>query len=88
MKLKTKQFTSLTRNLTVAVPLSSCEELVTVALTRRDRVELGPQQLFRLVGVGLSNFQNDIEELSPLFAGDGTLLVGNNPLVEIGELKP
>ena len=32
-----------------------------------DRVGLGPAQLFRLVGVGLSHFQTDVE--APLFAG-------------------
>ncbi len=31
------------------------------ALALRERVELGPHQLFGLVGVGLSNFQLDVE---------------------------
>ena len=88
LKLKTKQFASLTRSLTVAVPLSSCEELVTVALSLCSRVDLGPQQLFRLVGVGLSNFQNNIEESSPLFTGGGELIVENGPLVENGDSEP
>lgn len=65
LKLKTKEFNSLTRSLTPASPPSSCDELITIALALRERVELGPQQLFRLVGVGLSNFQLDVE--SPLF---------------------
>jgi DNA polymerase IV len=65
LKLKTKEFSSLTRSITPALPPSSCEELASIALTLRERVELGPQQLFRLVGVGLSNFQADVE--SPLF---------------------
>lgn len=70
LKLKTKEFNSLTRSLTPSVPPSSCEELAAIALTLRERVDLGPQQLFRLVGVGLSNFQSDVE--SPLFEdGDG-----------------
>jgi DNA polymerase IV len=88
LKLKTKQFASLTRSLTVAVPLSSCEELVTVALSLCSRVDLGPQQLFRLVGVGLSNFQNNIEASSPLFTGGGELIVENGPLVENGDSEP
>lgn len=71
LKLKTKEFRSLTRSLTVAAPLSSCEELATIALTLCRRVDLGPRQLFRLVGVGLSNFQSDIETASPLFSGAG-----------------
>ncbi len=65
LKLKTKEFNSLTRSATLAVPPSSCDELTTIALALRERVQLGPQQLFRLVGVGLSNFQLELE--SPLF---------------------
>jgi DNA polymerase IV len=65
LKLKTKEFNSLTRSITPSVPPTSCEELTTIALALRERVELGPQQLFRLVGVGLSNFQLEVE--SPLF---------------------
>ena len=45
----------------------SAEDLATVALSLFDRVELGASQLFRLVGVGLSNFQNSEEP--PLFSG-------------------
>ena len=65
LKLKTKEFSPLTRSVTPAQSPSSCEELTAIALTLRERVKLGPQQLFRLVGVGLSNFQIDTE--SPLF---------------------
>jgi DNA polymerase-4 len=67
LKVKTKEFASLTRSLTPATPPSSCEELVSIALSLRERIELGQAQLFRLVGVGLSNFQSDEEEPSPLF---------------------
>lgn len=72
LKLKTKEFHSLTRSLTPPVPPSSCEELTSMALALRERVDLGPQQLFRLVGVGLSNFQIDDDPRSPLFSEDGT----------------
>jgi len=65
LKLKTKEFNSLTRSLTPPIPPSSCEELTTIALALRERVDLGPQQLFRLVGVGLSNFQHDEDAPSP-----------------------
>jgi DNA polymerase IV len=61
LKLKTKEFNSLTRSVTSSAPPASCEELATIALALRERVELGPQRLFRLVGVGLSNFQVDEE---------------------------
>jgi DNA polymerase-4 len=56
LKLKTREFKILTRSHTPDGPLSSCEELTTIALSLRERVGLGPQQRFRLVGVGLSNF--------------------------------
>jgi DNA polymerase-4 len=59
LKLKTKEFNSLTRSLTPPTPPSSCEKFMKMALALRERVGLGPQQLFRLVGVGLSNFQDD-----------------------------
>jgi DNA polymerase-4 len=64
LKLKTKEFNILTRSLTPEFPPASCEELTNIALRLRDRVNLGNQQHFRLVGVGLSNFQNP-EDLSP-----------------------
>ena len=71
LKLKTKEFQSLTRSLTPPTPPSSCEDLTTLALALRDRVDLPSTQLFRLAGVGLSNFQADDEENeeepSPLF---------------------
>jgi DNA polymerase-4 len=67
IKLKTKEFHSLTRSLTPPAPPSSLDDLTTLALSLRDRVDLAPSQLFRLVGVGLSNFQIEDEEPSPLF---------------------
>jgi DNA polymerase-4 len=56
LKLKTSEFNILTRSHTPGTPPSSCEELTNIALSLRERVDLGPQQRFRLVGVGLSNF--------------------------------
>jgi DNA polymerase-4 len=67
LKLKTKEFQSLTRSLTPVTPPSSFEELASMALSLRERVELGSAQLFRLAGVGLSNFQTDEDDPSPLF---------------------
>lgn len=58
LKLKTSEFSILTRSHTPDVPPSSCEELTRIALSLRERVALGPQQRFRLVGVGLSNFRD------------------------------
>jgi DNA polymerase IV len=67
LKLKTKEFNTLTRSLTPPVMPASLEEFTSVALSLCERVELGPSQLFRLVGVGLSNFQLGAESNSPLF---------------------
>ncbi len=56
LKLKTSGFDILTRSHTPSSPPSSCEEVTTIALALRGRVELPPEQRFRLIGVGLSNF--------------------------------
>jgi len=56
LKLKTSEFKILTRSHTPDSPLSSCQELTDIALKLRERIELGPRQRYRLVGVGLSNF--------------------------------
>ncbi|MES2221557.1 MAG: DNA polymerase IV [Acidobacteriota bacterium] len=57
LKLKTKEFTNLTRSLTPPTPPASCDEVTAIALALRKKVDAGRNQLFRLVGVGLSNFQ-------------------------------
>lgn len=62
LKLKTSEFNILTRSHTPASPPSSCEELTNIALSLRERVDMGPQQRFRLVGVGLSNFYEPKEK--------------------------
>ena len=67
LKLKTKQFSTLTRSLTPAVMPSTLEDFTNVALSLCERVDLDPRQLFRLVGVGLSNFQVESLSPSPLF---------------------
>ncbi len=58
LKLKTSEFKILTRSYTPPSPPSSCAELTSIALSLRDRVGLAPEQRFRLVGVGLSNFRD------------------------------
>jgi DNA polymerase-4 len=57
LKLKTSEFKILTRSHTPGCPPCSCEELTDIALKLRERVDLGAQQRYRLVGVGLSNFR-------------------------------
>jgi DNA polymerase-4 len=61
LKLKTSEFKILTRSHTPSSPPSSCEELTEITLKLRERVDLGPQQRYRLVGIGLSNFQDKKE---------------------------
>jgi DNA polymerase IV len=69
LKLKTAEFKILTRSHTPSSPPSSCEELTEIALSLRERVALRPQQRFRLVGVGLSNFLDpeDVSAQAALF---------------------
>jgi DNA polymerase IV len=57
LKLRTSQFQILTRSHTPPSPPSSCEEIIDIALSLRERVALSPQQLYRLVGIGLGNFR-------------------------------
>jgi len=62
LKLKTSEFKILTRSHTPESPPCSCEELTSIALALRERVDPDPKQLFRLVGVGLSNFREPEED--------------------------
>ena len=57
LKLKTSEFKILTRSHTPNSPPCSCEELTSIALELRERVETSSNQRFRLVGIGLSNFR-------------------------------
>jgi DNA polymerase-4 len=67
LKLKTSEFNILTRSHTPMPPPASCDELIRIALSLRERIDLGPGCLFRLVGVGLSNFRDIDRPSSPLF---------------------
>ena len=57
LKLKTKEFKIHTRSYTPPAPPMSSEDLAAIALSLRERVDLGPGRLYRLVGVGLGNFR-------------------------------
>jgi DNA polymerase-4 len=70
LKLKTSQFSILTRSQTPVNPPASCAELTAIALSLRDRVTTGIEQRFRLVGVGLSNFQDAESAQALLFVGE------------------
>jgi DNA polymerase-4 len=61
LKLKTREFNVLTRSHTPCVPVSSGRELADLAVSLRGRVALNPEQRFRLVGVGLSNFEESVQ---------------------------
>jgi len=69
LKLKTSEFKILTRSHTPSLRPSTCEELTEIALALREKVDLAPRQRFRLVGVGLSNFEEpaDSEVQARLF---------------------
>jgi DNA polymerase-4 len=69
LKLKTREFKILTRSHTPNSPPASCEQLTNIALSLRERIHSRPSQRFRLVGVGLSNFDaaDDLSSQSALF---------------------
>lgn len=56
LKLKTADFRTLTRSLTLAAPPQSAGELARIALALRQRVALPAHTRYRLAGVGLSGF--------------------------------
>jgi DNA polymerase IV len=56
LKLKTSNFAIMTRSLTPVTPPETCERLIDIALSLRERIGVSDSQRFRLVGVGLSNF--------------------------------
>lgn len=65
LKLKTSDFRILTRSHTPGLPIASADELVEIAVSLLDRVELDPETTYRLVGVGLSNFFDPEAPLQP-----------------------
>jgi DNA polymerase IV len=67
LKLKTSEFSILTRSHTPVTPPASCAELTAIALSLRERISLAAEQRFRLVGVGLSNFRDPESLQSTLF---------------------
>lgn len=75
LKLKTREFNTHTRSHTPTVPPSSCDELIAIALSLRAKAELGEGRLFRLVGVGLSNFQDVGDAPEPDAAADTSPLL-------------
>ena len=78
LKLKTADFRQLTRSHTPDSPPASLDSLTAIALALRERVTLPPDTLYRLVGVGLSGFQDDDGAgiQGELFASAGTRVGG------------
>lgn len=62
LKLKTEDFRTLTRSLTLPEPIASPQQLLEVACALRERVGLAATQRYRLAGVGVSGF---IEAVRP-----------------------
>jgi DNA polymerase-4 len=56
LKLKTREFQSLTRSITPASPPQTAADVVNHALALLERVELDSGTRYRLAGVGISNF--------------------------------
>ncbi len=71
LKLKTREFRILTRSLTPTTMPESAGELAELALALRERVQLPDSTCYRLVGVGISNFQeaDDLGAQGALFSG-------------------
>ncbi|MDG2525614.1 DNA polymerase IV [Stenotrophomonas sp. HITSZ_GD] len=72
LKLKTSQFRILTRSLTPERPPASAQELVEIAQALVQRVQLPDSTRYRLVGVGVSGFAGQEEDVvqGDLFAGE------------------
>ncbi|MDE1178446.1 MAG: DNA polymerase IV [Edaphobacter sp.] len=75
LKLKTKEFQSLTRSLTLRRPIPTCDVLAATAWALCERVTLPREQLYRLVGVGLSNFLLEQEGMRSETAVDAPSLL-------------
>ena len=65
LTLKTREVQVLTRSHTASIPPATAEELMQIAVLLLERVHLHPLQRFRLVGVGLGNFQEPSADLEP-----------------------
>ncbi|HWY25707.1 MAG TPA: DNA polymerase IV, partial [Nevskia sp.] len=73
LKLKTSDFHILSRSHTPPTPPASLEELTRIALSLVDRVGLGEEVRYRLVGVGLGNFREaDDPQVQPELFGQSS----------------
>ena len=67
LKLKTSDFSILTRSLTPRIPPQSSDELARIALSLCLRIDANDSLRFRLVGIGLSNFMDADTTKASLF---------------------
>ncbi|MBS3895863.1 DNA polymerase IV [Silanimonas sp.] len=69
LKLKTAQFQTLTRSISPEQRPGSAQALAEIALALRERIDAPPRTRYRLVGVGLAQFEEaQTEQQPPLFA--------------------
>jgi DNA polymerase-4 len=65
VKLRTADFTTATRRVTPHAIPASAEELGEIAIALLERFEFPPGSRYRLAGVGLSNFLDEVDEPQP-----------------------
>jgi DNA polymerase-4 len=68
LKLKTSDFRIITRSRTYSSPVTSVEDLISTAVSLLNRINLPEQQLYRLLGVGLSGISRDTPVQEGLFS--------------------
>jgi len=67
VKLRTGDFQTATRRMTIAAPLASGDELATIGCDLLQRFEFGADARYRLAGIGVSNFVEEDEQQPELF---------------------
>lgn len=68
VKLRTGDFTTATRQLSLPEPVQSAEQLAEVARSLLGRFPFGDDARYRLAGVGVSGFEDSDEPQDPLFS--------------------
>lgn len=65
VKLRTEDFTTATRQITPPAIPASAGEVAEIALDLLDRFDFPPASRYRLAGIGLSNFLDEVDEIQP-----------------------
>jgi len=71
VKLRTREFNTATRRHTPDLPPASGDDLARIALDLLGRFDFGPDRVYRLAGVGMSNFQDEPDPQPPLWRDEG-----------------